>query len=248
MSDAEIENVMREIGLLDNSALLDSPSVNKPTASVNNPQLTFQQSNKLVSPSVKLVSPSVKLVNPSGNCPVASGNNNQPNIQLSQLAQQANDELEILVATGKTTDFIGRQLTSQDLNYLSEKEILRYYRVYQDVLAVRVNDTFSKTAVKCYSRLASMLLPIADENKLYEDLRGDYILMNELNRWVGWLSLKAGSLMAVASTSLITVVNISEINDGIIGLSSITASDGTASGSTPSVNPASGNSTSDGAN
>ena len=52
------------------------------------------------------------------------------------------------------------------------------------------------------------MLPINDTEKLYCDLRNDYILMNEIDRWIGYLSLKMGSLMAVASTSLITVANL----------------------------------------
>jgi hypothetical protein len=48
---------------------------------------------------------------------------------------------------------------------------------------------------------------IKDEDKLYQDLRNDYILMNKLDRWVGYLCLKMGSLTALASTSLITMGN-----------------------------------------
>ena len=39
--------------------------------------------------------------------------------------------------------------------------------------------------------------------------------MNELDRWTGWLSLKMGALMAVATTSLITLSNV-EFSDKIM--------------------------------
>jgi len=124
---------------------------------------------------------------------------------LSELGQQAKGDLEVLVATGKTKDFLGKFLTFNDLDYMSEKDLLKYHRIYQSALSARVNDTFGKIAVKTYVKVASRLLPINDEDKLYHDLRNDYVLVNEIEKWTGWLSLKMGGLMAVATTSLITL-------------------------------------------
>ena len=138
-------------------------------------------------------------------------NSNNTNY-LTEQGQQAKGDLEILVSTGKSKEFTGKQLTFQDLDYMSEKDLLKYHRIYQSTLAVRVNDTFSKYAVKTYCTLANWLLPIENKDQLYEDLRNDYILQNELDKWTGWLSLKMGGLMAVASTTLITVGNLSNIN------------------------------------
>jgi hypothetical protein len=45
-------------------------------------------------------------------------------------------------------------------------------------------------------------------DKLYDDLRNDYILSNELDRSIGYGYLKMGVLTAVASTSLITFSNV----------------------------------------
>ena len=123
---------------------------------------------------------------------------------LSEQGKQAKGDLEVLVATGKTKDFLGKPLTFNDLDYMTERDLLKYLRIYQSALAVRVNDTFCKTAIKCYSTFASYVLPNCDKDKLYCDLRNDYILGNELDRWSGWLSLRMGGLMAVATTSLLT--------------------------------------------
>jgi hypothetical protein len=95
---------------------------------------------------------------------------------LSEQAITAKTELEILVATGKTQDFVGKRLTFNDLDYMSEKDLLKYYRLYQSALAVRVNDTFSKIIIKSYSTFVGFFLPIEDKEKLYDDLRNDYIL------------------------------------------------------------------------
>ena len=152
--------------------------------------------------------PSQNLVNPSSSSRLVSQNLVNPSSSasqtLSEQARQAKGDLEILAATGRTKDFLGKQFTLNDLEYLSEKEILKYHRIYQSALAVRVNDTFGKMAIKSYATLADWLLPIDNRETLYDDLRNDYILMNEIDRWTGWLSLRIGSWMAVASTSLIT--------------------------------------------
>ena len=135
---------------------------------------------------------------------------------LSEQALQAKRELEILVATGKTKDLIGKQLTFQDLDNLDEKSLLKYYSIYQQNMAARCNDTFSKLLIGGYSKLCKCFLPIEDEDKLYTDLRNDYVLMNEVDRWVGWFSIKAGSFMALGTASLITFnnTNFHNINNG----------------------------------
>jgi hypothetical protein len=65
---------------------------------------------------------------------------------------------------------------------MSEKELLKYHRPYQSALAIRVNDSFSKIAIKSYTKLDSFFLPTEDKDKLYEDLRNYYVLMNELDK------------------------------------------------------------------
>ena len=185
--EVDIENALQELGLV----------------------VPVKQSENLSRASENPVKPSTA----SGQLKPTKNQLNSNNTNyLTEQGQQAKGDLEILVATGKSKEFTGKQLTFQDLDYMSEKDLLKYYRIYQSTLSVRVNDTFSKIAVKTYCTLANWVLPIENKDKLYEDLRNDYILQNELDKWTGWLSLKMGGLMAVASTTLITVGNLSNIN------------------------------------
>jgi hypothetical protein len=101
----------------------------------------------------------------------------------------------------------GKTLTFNDLDKMLEQELLKFYKIYQSSVAARANDVLSKIAIKTYARLSSWVLPIKDEEKLFSDLRNDYVLMSELDRWIGYICLKMGSLTALASTSLITVNN-----------------------------------------
>jgi hypothetical protein len=90
-------------------------------------------------------------------------------------------------------------LTLQDLDYMLEQDLLKFYRIYQTNVAVRATDTFSKIAIHSYTKLACWLLTIKSEEQLYDDLRNDYLLSNELDQWIGYLCLKLGSLTALTS-------------------------------------------------
>lgn len=208
VADTALENIMLDIGVLD-----ASPEASSGTPSNRNPTSSTASSHP-VGPSQNLVGPSGQLKATGSQSRETRNRLREPlserplrSSSLSEQALKAKGDLEVLVATGKTQDFLGKQLSFYDLDYMSEKDILKYHRIYQSALAVRVNDTFGKIAIKTYSRLASWLFPIQDEDKLYNDLRSDYILMNELDRWTGFLSLRMGGLMAVATTTLITASN-----------------------------------------
>ena len=181
-----VENAMKNVGFLPTSQFPVNTVATKNQQGLTKNQQGFNNNQQAVVPNQILVNSSQIL---------------------SEQAKQAKVDLEILVATGKTKDFLGKQLTFQDLDNMSEKDLLKYHRIYQSTLAVRFNDTFSKIAIKTYSKIASWFLPINDEDKLYNDLRSDYIVTTELDKWTGWLYLKMGGLMAVASTSLITFGN-----------------------------------------
>ena len=186
-----VENAMKEICVL--PANFSSQNLINPSQPLNlTKNKQYQSSQNLVNPSQNLVNPSQQL-------------NSTTKQQLSEQGKQAKSDLEILVATGKTKDLIGKTLTFNDLDYMSEKDLLKYHRTYQSAIAVRVNDSFSKIAIKSYTKLTKWFLPINDEDKLYEDLRNDYILMNEIDKWTGWLSLRTGSFIALASVGLITL-------------------------------------------
>jgi hypothetical protein len=132
-----------------------------------------------------------------------------PIYPLSEQARQAKGDLEVLIATGsgKTKDFIGKQMSFIDLDNLSEKDILKYHRIYQSNMAIKMNDSFGKVAIKYYCHFSGLFLPINNKEKLYEDLRNYYIVVKELDRWIGWLSSILSGLMAAASTSYMTLNN-----------------------------------------
>ncbi|WP_375674113.1 hypothetical protein, partial [Bartonella sp. CL32QHWL-2] len=176
-------------------------------------------SSNLVTPSGNLVTPSSNLVNSSGQLgqlgstrvqldstrnQLGSTNSTSFVQDLSEIGQKAKQDLEILVATGKSKDFLNKQITFNDLDNMTEKEILKHHRMYETKMAARLNDSLGKTVLKTYTKLSKWLLPIDDEDDLYHDLRNDYLITNELDKWLGWFSIKMGPLTALASSTLIT--------------------------------------------
>jgi hypothetical protein len=55
--------------------------------------------------------------------------NQIPFIPLSEQGKQAKGDLEVLIATGKTQDFIKKPLSFNDLDNLSEKDIIEFTKV-----------------------------------------------------------------------------------------------------------------------
>ena len=118
------------------------------------------------------------------------------------------EQLVILIASGKCKEFIGKSFTYQDIDNMTHSEIIKYYKIYETARSARINDALSETIIKGYSKMCSYVIPIKDENKLYNDLKSDYILMTEMNKWVGYFSLQLGGVMTLVSTGVITFSNL----------------------------------------
>ena len=217
-----VQNIMNNLGMSQHNQPFNPQNGGNQTSNTFQGQQPVASASSAVRPvgsSQNLVGPSYpsyqqnqtrNTQNPTSNTQNTTRNTQniqQPNC-LSELAQQAKADLEILIATGKTKDLIGKQLTFNELDNLSEKDLLKYHRIYQSTLASTINDVFSKNAIKLYSKFASWMIPIDNEEKLYEDLRNDYILTTQLDRWPGWFALKMGGLAAVVTTSMLTVSHV----------------------------------------
>jgi len=220
-SEQQIKSQMTKLGVLplQNTTNLTSQDL---VNSYQQQLAKIQQNSTSQFTSQNPVNSSQNLVNSSGSSCQLGSTKSQQNLnnptacslqptacyqQLSESGVKAKQDLEVLVATGKTEDFLNKKITFNDLDNMNENQIMKQYRIYQTRLAARLNDSLGKVVLKSYVKLAKWLLPVDNEEKLYEDLRGDYIVTNELDRWLGWLTLRMGSLTAVASTTLITFGN-----------------------------------------
>ena len=122
--------------------------------------------------------------------------------------------LETLVATGRCKEFLGKNFTYEDLNRMGLEEIKKWYMIYETVQGSKLTEHLSYSVLKLYTKSCSHFLKIDNENELYEDLRNDYLIKNELLKWGGYLALRLGSAMSLLSTTLITFSHIAKSETG----------------------------------
>ncbi|XP_031560857.1 uncharacterized protein LOC116296886 [Actinia tenebrosa] len=97
---------------------------------------------------------------------------------------------------------IGKELTHEQVNKLSEEEIKKFHKRYEAALASKTTDAVADSAIRLAPKLLGLALPIDDVEQLRKDISEDYVIAQELKITCGWLSLKCGKLMAVASAAL----------------------------------------------
>lgn len=112
------------------------------------------------------------------------------------------EQLNVLVSSGKCKEMIGKELTHEQVKNLSEEDVKKFHKRYEAALASKTTDAVADSAIKLATKLLGLALPIDDVRQLQKDLSEDYIIAQELKITCGWLSLKCGKLMALASGAL----------------------------------------------
>ena len=112
------------------------------------------------------------------------------------------EQLNVLVSSGKCKEMIGKELTHEQVSKLSEAEVKKFHKRYEAALASKTTDAVADSAIKLATKVLGLTLPIDDVEQLQKDIREDYVIAQELKITCGWLSLKCGKLMAVASAVL----------------------------------------------
>ena len=124
-----------------------------------------------------------------------------------------NDELEekreslaILVSLGTAKDYLGINMSLGDVKKLSLKDVEKYYYRYQSILGKQVTGGLVENALKLASKVISNVISIDDTNALHSDILGDELIRRELTNAAGYIVLKGGRFVALAS-ALFHVVN-----------------------------------------
>ena len=86
-----------------------------------------------------------------------------------------------------------------DVHKLTPKDVEKYYYRYQSVLSKQVTGGLVENAIKLSSKTISRFVPIDDPDSLSDDLVQDEIVRRELANVAGYLVLKGGRFVALAS-------------------------------------------------
>ena len=113
--------------------------------------------------------------------------------------EEKRESLAILVSLGTAKDYLGVQMTLGDVHKLNPKGVEKYYFRYQTKLAKQVTGGLVENAIKITAKTISRFIPIDDPDSLSQDLAQDEIVRRELVNAAGYLVLKGGRFVALAS-------------------------------------------------
>jgi len=116
--------------------------------------------------------------------------------------------LNIIVSSGRSKEFLGRNVTVKELESMNSEQIEAYYKIYELNYADKISDNIIGGIVALYSRAVNKLLPIDDVEKLSEDLNNDYILRTELKNITAGVAAVCGKLMSVFSLGIVTFKHV----------------------------------------
>ena len=118
------------------------------------------------------------------------------------------EKLAVLVATGKSKEAIGLQLTHDQVKRLSEKDVEKYYKRYEAYAGNKTTESLIDNFLMFVSKAVGMVVSIDDVKELQNDLKNDYIINSELASFAGKLALRFGTWLAVTNAALITKKHI----------------------------------------
>ena len=121
-----------------------------------------------------------------------------PSIDTEEI-EEKRESLAILASLGTAKDYLGVQMSLGDVKKLSPKGVEKFYYRYQSKLAKQVTGGLVENAIKLASKTISRFIPIDDPDSLSNDLVQDEIVKRELVDAAGYLVLKGGRFVALAS-------------------------------------------------
>ena len=113
--------------------------------------------------------------------------------------EEKRESLAILASLGTTKDYLGVQMSLGDVKKLTPKDVEKYYYRYQSILGKQVTGGLVENAIKLASKVVSNVISIDDANALSNDLLKDELVRRELTNAAGYIVLKGGRFVALAS-------------------------------------------------
>jgi hypothetical protein len=93
--------------------------------------------------------------------------------------------LSIIISSGRSKEFLGRNVSLKDLESMTGDEIEAFFKIYELNYADKINNSLINGMLGIYSKVLNRVLPIDNVEQLKEDLNDDYILTSELKNITG---------------------------------------------------------------
>ena len=118
------------------------------------------------------------------------------------------ERLICLVAGGKAKEYLGKNITSSEIENLDEKEITKLYARYEAYMGGVINKTVKKHMVTAYTNVVKLLLPskfkIEDVDKLNDSLNEGPFIELALSKYTCQFYHQFGHFMAPLEALLLT--------------------------------------------
>ena len=125
-----------------------------------------------------------------------------------QRIEEKRESLRILVTTGAAKEYLGmcqtkdgkrKEIEVYDVERFTPNSVEKFYFRYQTKLAQQVTGGLVESVIKLGAKTMSKFVPIDDPDSLCNDLVSDEIVKRELVNAAGFLVLKGGRFVALAS-------------------------------------------------
>jgi hypothetical protein len=113
--------------------------------------------------------------------------------------EEKREQLSILAVLGTIDNYTGANMSLGDVKKLSNKDVEKYHNRYQITMGNNVTNGLVTTALEGVTEMINYLVPIDDKRELCKDLQGNELVKQELNNAAGYVLLKGGRFVALAS-------------------------------------------------
>lgn len=130
-----------------------------------------------------------------------------PSSESSPDIQNHRERIAALVAGGQAEQYLGKALTTDQIDAMDNKEIERLYARYEAKLGAVMTRTLGQAALQLYMEITSRVLPIPPENRptLVADLEADPFVGHALSSATCDLYHRYGMYLAPLTALLTTV-------------------------------------------
>jgi len=118
------------------------------------------------------------------------------------------EKLYSLAACNKTKQYLGTQLTVEQVQQLSPQDIIKYFNRYESLLGAKMVKSLGHTVIGLYAKATSRVFNVDSEADLAYDLSQDPILTRTLETLGCDMYYRFGSLLAPVAASMITLKHI----------------------------------------
>ena len=136
-------------------------------------------------------------------------------VTTDQALQTKKERLYSLAACGKTKQYLGAEVSVEQIQQMSTQNIEKYYSRYEAQLGARMVKSVGQTVLSLYTKLVSRFAPVYSEQDFMFDLTQDPVLTKSLENIGCDLYYRFGSLLAPLTMGLITLnhINFYSIKD-----------------------------------